>query len=128
MRAETYAVVNLAALNLIEAMSAAYYATEAKAAARHAFRVREMLKRIAAALEQEPGHAIVEAARVGATIGEATGGEATAGEATGGEATVGEATAGAAKPAAPLPTARAASPCLTLVSDRSATPASLVEQ
>ncbi|NRP73920.1 hypothetical protein ILFOPFJJ_04841 [Ensifer psoraleae] len=61
MRAETYAVVNLAALNLIEAMSAAYYATEAEAAARHAFRVREMLKKIAAALEQEPGHGNVEA-------------------------------------------------------------------
>ncbi|WEX86602.1 hypothetical protein PZN02_002903 [Sinorhizobium garamanticum] len=61
MRAETYAVVNLAALNLIEAMSAAYYATEAEAAARHAFRVREMLKKIAAALEQELGHDAVEA-------------------------------------------------------------------
>ncbi|THK35388.1 hypothetical protein EHS39_25600 [Ensifer sp. MPMI2T] len=61
MRAETYAVVNLAALNLIEAMSAAYYATEADATARHAFRVREMLKKIAAALEQEFGHDAIEA-------------------------------------------------------------------
>ncbi|MDK1489777.1 hypothetical protein QN219_06870 [Sinorhizobium sp. 7-81] len=58
MRAETYAVVNLAALNLIEAMSAAYYATEADAAARHAFRVREMLRKIATAL----GHEITEPA------------------------------------------------------------------
>ncbi|MDK1373445.1 MULTISPECIES: hypothetical protein [unclassified Sinorhizobium] len=80
MRAETYAVVNLAALNLIEAMSAAYYATEAEAAARHAFRVREMLKKIAAALEQEHRHATVEPARGDATIGEATRGEAAAGD------------------------------------------------
>lgn len=73
MRAETYAVVNLAALNLIEAMSAAYYATEAEAAVRHAFRVREMLKKITAALEQELGHGIAEAGQpVGTTPPSAT--------------------------------------------------------
>ncbi|WP_425336114.1 hypothetical protein [Sinorhizobium numidicum] len=53
MRAETYAVVNLAALNLIEAASAAYYVTEKEAAARHEFRAREMLKKIASALGYE---------------------------------------------------------------------------
>jgi hypothetical protein len=50
MRAETYAVVNLAALNLIEAVSAAYYVTEEEVAARHEFRAHEMLKKIAASL------------------------------------------------------------------------------
>jgi hypothetical protein len=53
MRAETYAIVNLAALNLIEAASAAYFATEKEAASRHEFRVREMLRKIAAALGYE---------------------------------------------------------------------------
>ncbi|ACP25683.1 hypothetical protein NGR_c19190 [Sinorhizobium fredii NGR234] len=53
MRAETYAVVNLAALNLIEAISAAYYVTEEEAAARHEFRARQMLKKVAAALGYE---------------------------------------------------------------------------
>lgn len=50
MRAETYAVANLAALNLIEAITAAYYVTDEEATARHEFRAREMLKKIAAAL------------------------------------------------------------------------------
>lgn len=53
MQAETYAVANLAALNLIEAVSAAYYVTDEDAAARHEFRAREMLKKIAAALGYE---------------------------------------------------------------------------
>ncbi|WP_026617634.1 hypothetical protein [Ensifer aridi] len=53
MRAETYAIVNLAALNLIEAASAAYFATEKEAASRHEFRVRQMLRKIAAALGYE---------------------------------------------------------------------------
>ncbi|MCA1407303.1 hypothetical protein I6F26_14245 [Ensifer sp. IC3342] len=72
MRAETYAVVNLAALNLIEAMSAAYYATEPEAAARHAFRVREMLKKFAAALEQEPEIVAVRPAPASTTPPSAT--------------------------------------------------------
>ncbi|PST22003.1 hypothetical protein C7U60_12150 [Mesorhizobium plurifarium] len=58
MRAETYAVVNLAALNLIEAVSAAYFVTENQAVARHEFRAREMLKKIALAL----GYELAEAA------------------------------------------------------------------
>lgn len=37
IRAETYAVVNLAALNLIEAVSAAYYVTESQAITRTSF-------------------------------------------------------------------------------------------
>nr|WP_234782033.1 hypothetical protein [Sinorhizobium saheli] len=53
MRAETYAVVNLAALNLIEAASAAYFVTERETAARHEFRAREMLRKIAQALGYE---------------------------------------------------------------------------
>lgn len=53
MRAETYAVVNLAALNLIEAASAAYFVSEKEAVTRHEFRAREMLKKIAAALGYE---------------------------------------------------------------------------
>lgn len=62
MRAETYAVVNLAALNLIEAVTAAYYVTEEDAAARHEFRAREMLKKVATALGCEVA-AIVPAGR-----------------------------------------------------------------
>ncbi|MDW9568019.1 hypothetical protein GOC54_17525 [Sinorhizobium meliloti] len=58
IRAETYAVVNLAALNLIEAVSAAYYVTESQAITRHEFRAREMLKKIALAL----GYELAEAA------------------------------------------------------------------
>lgn len=58
IRAETYAVVNLAALNLIEAVSAAYYVTENQAITRHEFRAREMLKKIALAL----GYELAEAA------------------------------------------------------------------
>ncbi len=58
IRAETYAVVNLAALNLIEAVSAAYFVTEKQASARHEFRAREMLKKIALSL----GYELVEAA------------------------------------------------------------------
>ncbi len=58
IRAETYAVVNLAALNLIEAVSAAYYVTENQAITRHEFRAREMLKKIALAL----GYEVAEAA------------------------------------------------------------------
>ncbi|MBB4189329.1 hypothetical protein GGE07_006011 [Sinorhizobium terangae] len=110
MRAETYAVVNLAALNLIEAMSAAYYATEAEAAARHAFRVREMLKKIATALEREPAYGTVEALHVVPTLGDATG--------------------NAPKPAgiAPPQATKPASPRLTLVSGRSAAPASPAER
>ncbi|MCA1491827.1 hypothetical protein [Sinorhizobium alkalisoli] len=50
MNAETYAIANLAALNLIEAVSAAYYVTDAETAARHEGRAREMLKKIAAAM------------------------------------------------------------------------------
>ena len=59
IRAETYAVVNLAALNLIEATSAAYFVSEKEAAARHEFRAREMLKKIANAL----GYEVAEAPR-----------------------------------------------------------------
>jgi hypothetical protein len=40
MQAETYAVANLAALNLIEAITAAYYVTDEEAAARHGLRNR----------------------------------------------------------------------------------------
>ncbi|WOS61365.1 hypothetical protein [Sinorhizobium fredii] len=58
MRAETYAVVNLAALNLIEAISAAYYVTEEEAAARHEFRARQMLKKVAGALGYEVATAV----------------------------------------------------------------------
>jgi hypothetical protein len=58
IRAETYAVINLAALNLIEAVSAAYFVTESQAIARHEFRAREMLKKIAFAL----GYDLAEAA------------------------------------------------------------------
>ncbi|WEJ09053.1 hypothetical protein N0Q91_07335 [Sinorhizobium sp. K101] len=58
IRAETYAVVNLAALNLIEAVSAAYFVTESQAIARHEFRAREMLKKIAFTL----GYDLAEAA------------------------------------------------------------------
>ncbi|APG91571.1 hypothetical protein [Sinorhizobium americanum] len=53
MHAETYAVINLAALNLIEAVSAAYFVTEEESAARHEFRAREMLKKVATALGYE---------------------------------------------------------------------------
>jgi len=53
MQAETYAVANLAALNLIEAVSAAYYVTDKDAAARHEFRAREMLRKIACAMGYE---------------------------------------------------------------------------
>lgn len=53
MNAETYAVANLAALNLIEAVSAAYYVTDEETAARHEARAREMLKKIAAAMGYE---------------------------------------------------------------------------
>ena len=62
MRADTYAVVNLAALNLIEAVSAAYYVTDEEAAARHEFRARELLKKVAIALGYEVA-AIVTADR-----------------------------------------------------------------
>ncbi|OHV77995.1 hypothetical protein [Ensifer sp. LCM 4579] len=50
MNAETYAIANLAALNLIEAVSAAYYVTDEETAARHEGRAREMLKKIAAVM------------------------------------------------------------------------------
>lgn len=53
MQAETYAVANLAALNLIEAVSAAYNVTDKDAAARHEFRAGEMLRKIAFALGYE---------------------------------------------------------------------------
>lgn len=53
MNAETYAIANLAALNLIEAVSAAYYVTDEETAARHEGRAREMLKKIAAAMGYE---------------------------------------------------------------------------
>ncbi|OAP35824.1 hypothetical protein AU381_16705 [Sinorhizobium glycinis] len=53
MHAETYAVVNLAALNLIEAVSAAYFVADEETAARHEFRAREMLKKVATALGYE---------------------------------------------------------------------------
>jgi hypothetical protein len=58
MQAETYAVANLAALNLIEAITAAYYVTDEEAAARHEFRAREMLKKVAAALGYEIAAAV----------------------------------------------------------------------
>lgn len=58
MQAETYAVANLAALNLIEAITAAYYVTDEAAAARHEFRAREMLKKVATALGYEIAAAV----------------------------------------------------------------------
>lgn len=63
MRAETYAIVNLAALNLIEAVSAAYFVTEKQATARHEFRAREMLKKIALALGYDVTEAAMQADR-----------------------------------------------------------------
>lgn len=53
MRAETYAVANLAALNLIEAISAAYYVADEQTASRHEFRAREILKKLATAMGYE---------------------------------------------------------------------------
>lgn len=60
MQAETYAVANLAALNLIEAITAAYYVTDEEAAVRHEFRAHEMLKKVAGALGYQIAAAVPE--------------------------------------------------------------------
>lgn len=49
MRADTYAVVNLAALNLIEACAVAYHSTDASQCNRNTFRAEQEIKKIASA-------------------------------------------------------------------------------